>query len=58
MISKKLLSHIKKGVEEVGAFKRRENFSKIANIQPTRGVQRQVFEFLGKDISEWDLFKC
>lgn len=30
-------------------------FSKIANIQPTKGAQRDMFEFLGKDISEWDL---
>lgn len=30
-------------------------FSKIANVSPTRGAQRKVFEFLGKAISEWDL---
>ena len=30
-------------------------FSKIANIQPTKGAQRRIFEFLGKEISEWDL---
>ena len=30
-------------------------FSKIANIEPTRGAQRRIFEFLGKSISEWDL---
>lgn len=30
-------------------------FSKIANIEPTRGAQRRMFEFLGKTISEWDL---
>lgn len=30
-------------------------FSKIANVSPTRGAQRKVFEFLGKNISEWDL---
>jgi GTPase SAR1 family protein len=30
-------------------------FSKIANIQPTRGAQRRIFQFLGKEISEWDL---
>lgn len=30
-------------------------FSKIANIEPTKGAQRRMFEFLGKSISEWDL---
>jgi len=30
-------------------------FSKITNIEPTRGAQRRMFEFLGKTISEWDL---
>ena len=30
-------------------------FSKIANIEPTKGAQRRIFEFLGKSISEWDL---
>jgi len=30
-------------------------FSKIANIEPTKGAQRRMFEFLGKNISEWDL---
>ena len=30
-------------------------FSKIANIEPTKGAQRRMFEFLGKTISEWDL---
>ena len=30
-------------------------FSKIALLSPTRGAQRRVFEFLGKEISEWDL---
>jgi GTPase SAR1 family protein len=30
-------------------------FSRIANIEPTRGAQRRMFGFLGKDISEWDL---
>ena len=33
----------------------RREFSKIAVIKPSRGAQRRVFEFLGKDISEWDL---
>jgi len=30
-------------------------FSKIAILSPTRGAQRRIFTFLGKDISEWDL---
>ncbi|MHA1886352.1 MAG: ADP-ribosylation factor-like protein [Promethearchaeota archaeon] len=30
-------------------------FSKIAILSPTRGAQRRVFDFLGKEISEWDL---
>ncbi|MFX1256806.1 MAG: ADP-ribosylation factor-like protein [Promethearchaeota archaeon] len=30
-------------------------FSKIAYIEPTRGAQRRIFKFLGKNISEWDL---
>ncbi len=30
-------------------------FSKIAILKPTRGAQRRIFEFLGKQISEWDL---
>jgi len=30
-------------------------FSKIAILSPTRGAQRRVFSFLGKEISEWDL---
>jgi len=30
-------------------------FSKIAVLSPTRGAQRRVFNFLGKEISEWDL---
>lgn len=30
-------------------------FSKIAVLKPTRGAQRRIFEFLGKEISEWDL---
>ncbi len=33
----------------------RREFSKIANVSPTRGAQRKVFDFLGKTISEWDL---
>ena len=56
LISKKILFT---GLDDAGktsiilALKR--EFSKISNIQPTRGAQRRVFEFLGKDISEWDL---
>ena len=30
-------------------------FSKIAILSPTRGAQRRIFDFLGKEISEWDL---
>jgi len=30
-------------------------FSKIAIISPTKGAQRRIFEFLGTEISEWDL---
>ncbi len=30
-------------------------FSKIANITPTRGAQRRIFTFFGRKISEWDL---
>ncbi len=30
-------------------------FSKIAILKPTRGAQRRIFEFLGREISEWDL---
>lgn len=30
-------------------------FSKIAILKPTRGAQRRIFEFLGKEIAEWDL---
>jgi len=30
-------------------------FSKIAILKPTRGAQRRMFEYLGKEISEWDL---
>lgn len=30
-------------------------FSKIALLKPTRGAQRRIFEFLGRDIAEWDL---
>ncbi len=30
-------------------------FSKIALLKPTRGAQRRIFDFLGKEIGEWDL---
>ena len=30
-------------------------FSKIAFLKPTRGAQRRIFEFLGREIAEWDL---
>lgn len=30
-------------------------FSKIAILSPTRGAQRRIFDFMGKEISEWDL---
>ena len=30
-------------------------FSKIAILSPTRGAQRRIFDFLGKQIAEWDL---
>jgi len=30
-------------------------FSKIAILKPTRGAQRRIFEFLGREIAEWDL---
>lgn len=30
-------------------------FSKIAILKPTRGAQRRIFRFMGRDISEWDL---
>ncbi len=30
-------------------------FSKIAILSPTRGAQRRIFSFLGKEIAEWDL---
>jgi GTPase SAR1 family protein len=30
-------------------------FSKIAFLKPTRGAQRRIFEFMGREIAEWDL---
>ena len=32
-------------------------FSKIANIEPSRGAQRRIFKYLGRNIAEWDLEK-
>lgn len=32
-----------------------KELSKIALIAPTKGAQRRIFEFLGAEISEWDL---
>jgi GTPase SAR1 family protein len=56
LVSKKILFT---GLDDAGKtsiiLSLKREFSKIANIQPTRGAQRRVFEFLGKDISEWDL---
>ena len=36
-------------------FALKREFSKIANIEPTRGAQRLVFQYLGRNIAEWDL---
>ena len=33
----------------------KREFSKIANIESTRGVQRKIFEFMGKNVCSWDL---
>lgn len=33
----------------------KRELSKIAVIKPTSGVQRRIFEFMGREISEWDL---
>ena len=33
----------------------KREFSKIAIIKPTLSVQRRIFEFMGREISEWDL---
>ena len=30
-------------------------FSKISILTPTRGAQRRIFDFLGRQIAEWDL---
>ncbi|MHA1856854.1 MAG: ADP-ribosylation factor-like protein, partial [Promethearchaeota archaeon] len=32
-----------------------KEISQIAMLKPTRQAQRKIFEYLGKDISEWDL---
>lgn len=56
IISKKILFT---GLDDAGKtsiiLALQREFSKIANIQPTRGAQRRIFQFLGKEISEWDL---
>ncbi|MFX1337838.1 MAG: ADP-ribosylation factor-like protein [Promethearchaeota archaeon] len=56
VISKKILFT---GLDDAGKtsiiLALQREFSKIANIQPTRGAQRRIFQFLGKEISEWDL---
>ena len=36
-------------------FALKREFSKIANIEPTRSAQRLVFQYLGRNIAEWDL---
>jgi len=47
------------GLDEAGKtsiiLSLQREFSKIAILSPTRGAQRRIFEFLGKEISEWDL---
>ncbi len=47
------------GLDEAGKtsiiLSLQREFSKIALLSPTRGAQRRIFNFLGKDISEWDL---
>ena len=47
------------GLDEAGKtsiiLSLQREFSKIAVLSPTRGAQRRVFDFLGKEISEWDL---
>ena len=32
-----------------------KEISQIAMLKPTRQAQRKIFEYLGRDISEWDL---
>lgn len=47
------------GLDEAGKtsiiLSLQREFSKIALLSPTRGAQRRIFDFLGKEISEWDL---
>jgi GTPase SAR1 family protein len=47
------------GLDEAGKtsiiLSLQREFSKIAILSPTRGAQRRMFDFLGKEISEWDL---
>lgn len=47
------------GLDEAGKtsiiLSLQREFSKIAILSPTRGAQRRVFNFLGKEIAEWDL---
>ncbi|MFW9971763.1 MAG: ADP-ribosylation factor-like protein [Candidatus Odinarchaeota archaeon] len=47
------------GLDEAGKtsiiLSLQREFSKIAILSPTRGAQRRIFDFLGKEISEWDL---
>ena len=33
----------------------KREFSKIANIEPTKSVNRKIFEFMGKSVCSWDL---
>ncbi len=33
----------------------KREFSKIANIEPTKSVQRKIFEFMGINVCSWDL---
>ena len=33
----------------------KREISQIALLKPTRQAQRQIFKYLGKQISEWDL---
>lgn len=47
------------GLDEAGKtsiiLSLQREFSKIAILSPTRGAQRRIFDFLGKEIAEWDL---
>ena len=33
----------------------KREYSKIANIEPTRSAQRKIFDYLGKSVCSWDL---